>query len=488
MIDELPKGWASSELERISEINPRHPKGLGDDIPVTFVPMAALSESKPEFEFTEERPLGEVRKGFTHFAERDVLFAKITPCMENGKGAVARGLRNMLGCATTEVHVVRPLADISPDYIYRFLAQRSVRREAKEHFTGSAGQARVPKSFIEEIEIPVPPLAEQMRIVAKLEKLSGQVDVCQQRLAKISALLKRFRQSVLAAACSGRLTADWREANSAKAVESAEDLPDGWSLASVGDVLESLKYGTATKCGYERLGVPVLRIPNVVSGKVDHADLKFAELPAKELSQLRLTSGDILLIRSNGSVSLVGRTAIVSEEEKDFAYAGYLIRLRPNRAKVRPDFLNLVLASYDIRLQIELEARSTSGVNNINTEEVKALRFQLPLLAEQQEIVSRVERLFALADRLEARFTAGRKQVNSITQAILAKAFRGELVPTEFELSKAEGRSFETAEKLLERIGRNGEPKRKKERATATPTKTRSSMPPNKPHSKPHSR
>src|SRR5260370_24175472 len=210
MMQKLPSGWGLEALRGNDEIKPRHPKALKNEMLVTFVPMAALSESKPEFQYSEERPLGNVRKGFTHFAEDDVLFAKITPCMENGKGAVARGLRNNLGCGTTEVHVVRPLADISPDYIYRFLAQPSVRRAAKENFTGSAGQARVPLSFIQGIEIPLPPLAEQRRIVAKLEKLLSQVDACQYRLAKIPALLKRFRHAILDAAMTGRLTTDWR--------------------------------------------------------------------------------------------------------------------------------------------------------------------------------------------------------------------------------------------------------------------------------------
>lgn len=334
------------------------------------------------------------------------------------------------------------------------------------------------KEDLAEIMIPLAPLAEQRRIVAKLERLLGQVDACQKRLTKIPTLLKRFRQSILAAACSGHLTADWRDKNSAIDNDGVKDLPNGWSFSIVGNVLEGLKYGTSMKCGYERRGVPVLRIPNVVSGKIDPTDLKFAELPTTELTQLRLIPGDLLLIRSNGSVSLVGRSAIVSAEQKGFAYAGYLIRLRPNRRKIDPEFLNLVLASYDVRLQIELEARSTSGVNNINSEEVQALHFLLPPLLEQEEIVRRVGTFFALADRIEARFAQGRKHVDNISQTILTKAFRGELVPTEFELAKADGRSFEPAEELLERIGRNGEPERKKERATTAPTKTRSSGPP----------
>jgi type I restriction enzyme S subunit len=458
MNDALPKGWTIAPLAEIAEINPRHPKGLDDSMSISFARMAALSKTKPEFESLEERTLGEVRKGFTHFAEGDVLFAKITPCMENGKGAVARGLRNKLGCGTTELHVVRPLADINPEYIYRFLAQDRVRRAAKENFTGTAGQARVPTNFIEELEMPLAPSAEQRRIVAKLENLLGQVDACQQRLEKMPTLLKRFRQSVLAAACSGRLTADWREENPNPTSDVENDLPSGWQQMVVGDAIESLKYGTSQKCSYEKQGVPVLRIPNIVDGAVSHSDLKYAKLPEKEFQQLRLRPGDILLIRSNGSVSLVGKCAVVREADRDLAYAGYLIRLRPDAKKALPEFLNLVLGSYDVREQIEIPARSTSGVNNINSEEVRALQFSLPLLAEQQEIVRRVESLFALADQLELRLAKAQGQVNKLTPSLLARAFAGKLV--------SQDPADEPAEKLLERIRKSQKLKPKKNYAS----------------------
>ena len=325
------------------------------------------------------------------------------------------------------------MGTFEPKYLAFYL-----RTDGFVSFANQLNQGDRPRVSFDQIsshDIPLAPLAEQKRIVAKAEKLLEKVDASRARLEKVSALLKRFRQSVLAAACSGRLTADWRKGKS-KAGE--------WVPSSVGEVVESLKYGTATKCEHEKHGVPVLRIPNVVSGRVDHSDLKYAKLPAKEFQQLRLVAGDILLIRSNGSVSLVGRTAVVSKAEENYAYAGYLIRLRPDRKKVEPDFLNLVLSSYDIRLQIEVEARSTSGVNNINSEEVRELSFQLPPLPEQREIVRRMDEMFALADRLEARVGKARGQVDKLTQSILAKAFRGELVPQD--------PNDEPAEKLLARI------------------------------------
>ena len=113
----LPPGWKVVSLGEIAEINPRHPKGLDDSMPVSFAPMAALNEFKPEFQSLEVRPLGKVRKGFIHFAEGDVLFAKITPCMENGKAAIARGLVNGIGFGSTEFHVLRPREGVLPEWI-----------------------------------------------------------------------------------------------------------------------------------------------------------------------------------------------------------------------------------------------------------------------------------------------------------------------------------------------------------------------------------
>jgi type I restriction enzyme S subunit len=321
-------------------------------------------------------------------------------------------------------------------------------------------QSTIPKEALIETEVVLPPLAEQQRIMAKTDKLLSKVNGCRTRLSTIPFILKRFRQSVVAAACSGRLTVDWREEQPKKAVVEllsgeSDALPSSWKPVCVGDVIENLKYGTSQKCSHTRLGVPVLRIPNVLNGVIDQTDLKYAQLPPKELDQLRLRVGDILLIRSNGSVSLVGRTALVREQEIGLAYAGYLIRLRPIRDQIESEFLNLALSSFDVRLQIELEARSTSGVNNINSEEVRALRFSLPPLAEQKEIVRRVSELLALADTIETRYKVTQRGVNHLSHSILAKAFQGELVPTEAELAEAEGRSFQSAEELLRLINSN---------------------------------
>ena len=381
-------------------------------------------------------------------------------------GRICTGMEGAYNVALTKVIIPD---DIDPRFAYYLLNSDAFQRPLLE--IERSAQDGFNKEDLAEIRLPLAPLAEQRRIVAKLELLLGKVSSSQQRLSRVPALLKRFRQSVLAAACSGKLTADWREKSTQSILvfSDAEDIgsgiPESWRIVAVRDVIGGLKYGTSKKCDYPRRGVPVLRIPNIADGVINQSDMKYAHLDPDELEQLRLRVGDVLLIRSNGSVSLVGKTALVRETERDFAYAGYLIRLRPDQAKIIPEFLNAVLGSYDVRLQIEIPARSTSGVNNINSEEVRALRIPLPPLSEQQEIVRRVEKLFEFADQIEARLVRAQKQVDRLTQSILGKAFRGELVPTEHSLATAEGREYEPASELLARIRAsktNAEPARRK--------------------------
>jgi type I restriction enzyme, S subunit len=179
-------------MEDIALINPRHSSGLDPSLEISFVPMAGISERGWRFNFSEVRTLSSVRNNFTHFAEGDVLFAKITPCMENGKAAIASGLRNGLGCGTTELHVVRPIGGVNSKYLYYFLRQESVRNNAAQNMTGTAGQLRVPVGYVRSAKLALAPLNEQHRIAAKLEKLLAKVDRCKERLERIPAILQRF--------------------------------------------------------------------------------------------------------------------------------------------------------------------------------------------------------------------------------------------------------------------------------------------------------
>src|SRR5207247_9452985 len=138
----LPANWQERPLTEVVTFNPRHERVLPDNLDVSFVPMPKVSDRGRDLIPHESRKLRDVRRGYTHFCDGDVLFAKITPCMENGKAAVARNLINGIGCGTTELHVLRPRDSVSPEWLYFYISQERFRGEAELNMTGSAGQVR----------------------------------------------------------------------------------------------------------------------------------------------------------------------------------------------------------------------------------------------------------------------------------------------------------------------------------------------------------
>jgi type I restriction enzyme S subunit len=319
---------------------------------------------------------------------------------------------------------------------------------------------------VEDIEFPIAPLAEQRRIVAKLEKLLGRVDACQQRLAKIPALIKRFRQSVLAAACSGRLTADWREAHSTSApsallreengsrrdAEDAEELPklpESWCWTQFGDLIsEGPQNGLYKPAEFYGDGTLIVRIDAFYDGTIAAwSELKRVRLTDKECSQFALQNGDILVNRVN-SPKFLGKSALVRKLKESCVYESNMMRLRLDTSRALPDYAILYLQSIPGLVELRKNAKHAVNQSSINQEDVKAALFSLPPLPEQQEIVRRVEVMFALADQIEVRFQKAQAQVDKLTPSLLAKAFRGQLVPQD--------PCDEPAEKLLERIKAKG--------------------------------
>lgn len=430
---ELPPGWHEVTLEDVAAFNPGVDKSqftAEDELP--FVPMPAVEAETGRIDVSERRPFSKVKNGFTSFETGDVLFAKITPCMENGKMAVVPPLPRNVGFGTTEFHVLRPSGAIDKRLLYYFVSSAAVRHEAQHHMTGAVGQKRVPKRFLETKRLWLPPFPEQQRIVEKIETLFAELDKGEEALREVQKLLVRYRQSVLKAAVTGTLTPKG---------------PTEWVPVVLGDLLADIRYGTAKKCRPDVAGTPVLRIPNVVGGDIDLVDLKFTELTEKELEKLSLREGDVLIVRSNGSANLVGRGAIVTADAVGMAYAGYLIRLRLDGKRILPAFLQIVLNSPAVRARIERQAKSTSGVHNLNSAETKAIAFDLPDIDTQAEIVEAVEEAITRIERGEAWCETEIKRSAALRQSILKDAFSGKLV--------SQDPSDEPADKLLERISAN---------------------------------
>jgi restriction endonuclease S subunit len=259
---------------------------------------------------------------------------------------------------------------------------------------------------LKEIDIPDLTLEQQLSVLDKVKNtdllLTELINTNDISLDYISSL----RQSILKQAIEGKLceqNSDDKPASvlvekiiAEKKIKKQKDLPPiteeekpyilpkGWEWCRLGDLFESLKYGTSVPCSYEVKNATVLRIPNidVVNSKIIFSDLKYAQLKDKEISGLRLQKGDILLIRSNGSASLVGRIAVVNKEIDNLCYAGYLMRLRLYDFCIDSLYLKYVFNTTFLRHQIEFPIRTTTGVKNINSTEVSSLFIPLPPLAE----------------------------------------------------------------------------------------------------------
>jgi len=202
----LPEGWCWARLDDVSTINPRIDlQVMTDDLDVTFLPMRCVEEETGQLDLSLIRKITEVRKGYTYFTNGDLLFAKITPCMENGKVAIAHDLRNGIGFGSTEFHVIRLPGFLPRRFFFYFLLREELRKEARRNMTGSAGQLRVPANFMQQTPVALPPLAEQQQIVAEVER---HLSVAEQVEKTVDASLKqaeRLRQSILRQAFAGKL-------------------------------------------------------------------------------------------------------------------------------------------------------------------------------------------------------------------------------------------------------------------------------------------
>lgn len=206
-----PMGWPVKRLgdSDVCEINPRADRALADDLHISFVPMADVDERLGRITGTQVRVVSEVRKGFTAFRENDVLFAKITPCMQNGKAAIARNLTNGLGYGSTEFHVLRTTDGIAPEWVFALVRLQAFRNQAQSAFIGSAGQQRVPTTFLEQYRVPIPAPSAMSKFAKAADAIFEAALGCETIASRVDTLFSLLLQR----AFSGRLTAKWRQAH-----------------------------------------------------------------------------------------------------------------------------------------------------------------------------------------------------------------------------------------------------------------------------------
>ncbi|MDX1253205.1 MAG: restriction endonuclease subunit S [Gammaproteobacteria bacterium] len=285
------------------------------------------------------------------------------------------------------------------------------------------------------LEIPVPPTSEQKRIADKLDAVLARVDACRNHLDRIPTILKRFRQSVLAAATSGKLTEEWRANQVARMQPQAESGNEAalhsfaWQVGTLANlVIGKPRNGYSPRAVEYKTSVKSLTLTATTSGRFKGEHFKYIDEEISQESHLWLQPGDILIQRAN-TLESVGVSAVYDGPPSTYIYPDLMMKAKANEL-VETKFLHYLLLSEPVRRHFRDNATGTAGnMPKINQPTVLSAPVTWPSHEEQTEIVRRVESLIAYADRLEARYTAARAQVEKLTPATLAKAFRGELVP-----------------------------------------------------------
>ncbi len=430
MSNAIPTGWIETPLNRIVffQEGPGLRKWQFSESGIPFLNIRTFengSINKSKCQFVK---MDEFKGKYEHFLlnEGDIV---VSSSGTLGKVATIQSgdLPLMLNTSTIRFRSIDP-SILNQDFLRFYLQSQHFFRQIESAKTGSAILNYGP-SHLKQMNIVIPPLPEQHRLVAKLEKLLGKVEACKKRLDRIPIILKRFRQSVLAAACSGKLTEDWREENG---------FIEEWPFYELGEVADLRLGKMLDKAKNKGKSTKYLRNINVRWFGFDLTDLFEMKVTDEEKFNLSIKEGDLLICEGGEP----GRCAIWKFGPTDLIFQKALHRVRTTE-KVSPDWIALNI--FNDANSGKLDNFFTgSTIKHLTGRKLALYTVTVPQPIEQHEIVRRVESLFSLADQIESRYHKAKAYIDKLTQSILAKAFRGELVPQD--------PNDEPASVLLERI------------------------------------
>ncbi|WP_214347507.1 restriction endonuclease subunit S [Pseudomonas congelans] len=325
---------------------------------------------------------------------------------------------------------------INHSYVYYFLKSSEAQQSLRSSASQTVNIANISVAALENLRFPLAPLTEQNRIAAKLDELLAQVDTLKARMESIPALLKRFRKSVLAVAVSGQLTEKWRSS-----LDTAKPLTS-WKNCKIGEISSLVTSGSRGWANYySDSGAIFIRSQDINTDELDISDAAFVKLPdSSEGKRTRVKYQDILLTITGANV---GKVARVKQQIPEAYVSQHVALVRFNKPEYAP-FIELFLKDIGSGRGVLLDLAYGGGKPGLNLSNIRDLQLSLPPREEQIEITRRVEQLFAYADQLEAKVTKAQSHIDLLTQSILAKAFRGKLLPQEL--------NDEPANVLLERI------------------------------------
>ena len=429
---DIPGNWCWVRVAQIVTLNPKN--DLEDNLDTAFIPMPCVSDGFRNCHTFEVKKWGTIKKGFSHFADGDIGVAKITPCFQNRKSVVFRDLINGHGAGTTELSIVRVINDtVYREYLLWFFKTEFFIANGVKSFTGTAGQQRIQKDYLATCLLPLPPLAEQKRIVAKIEELLPYIDRYEKAWSRLEDFNHRFpvdmQKSILQMAMQGKLVEQRPEEGTGEELyqqiqaekqklikegkikkekplpEITEDeipfeIPDSWKWVRFSELMNSMSTGPfgsmLHKSDYVQEGIPLVNPANIINGEIVASNkMMVSAETAKRLESYTLRTGMIIM----GRRGEMGRCAVVGDRENGWLCGTGSFFMMPTSCVFLRYISTLFLAPYAKGYLSGASVGTT--MNNLNHKILSCMPVPLPPLAEQKRIVAKLEEILPLCERLK---------------------------------------------------------------------------------------
>lgn len=409
----LPEEWEEVRLGEVARFGGDRRTGSLDSAMIPFISMSLIPEDGLYITTWEMRRLSEIRSGIL-VREGDFLLAKITPCLENGKQGIVRGLPGGWGYATTEVIRIQPSSQLHVEYVALYLRQPAVREELAGKMEGTTGRQRLPRAVLESLAVPLPPLPEQRAIAHVLRTVQGAKEATERVIVALKELKKRLMRHLFT---YGPVPVDQADQVPLKETEIGP-VSDEWEVVRLGDVTQRAQYGFTATASQEPVGPKFLRITDIQDGRVNWALVPCCRIERKELEKYRLARGDLLFARIGATT---GKSFLVSQCPQA-VFASYLIRVRAKSARILPAFLWYITQGegYWVQINAIKGGRLKQG---INIPALTSLMLPLPPLLEQQRIA---EILQAVDRKIEAE-EARKRALEGLFKSLLHHLMTGKV-------------------------------------------------------------
>jgi len=424
-LGEVPGHWEEKRLRFVAELNPSKSEiaELNKETPVSFLPMDAIGDDG-KLNLECEKQIAEVETGYTFFRDGDVTVAKITPCFENGKGAVMRGLTQGIGFGTTELIVARPIASQTcSDYLHALFTSVEFRKNGEGHMYGAGGQKRVPDDFVRNFAIAFPPVHEQQTIAAFLDRETAKINALIAEQQRLVELLAEKRQAVISHAVTKGLNPNAKMKDSG--IEWLGEVPEYWVVRAIKHIVSTpVTDGPHETPNFPDEGIPFVSAEAVSSGKIDFAKIRGFISEADHLrysEKYRPQRGDIYMVKSGATT---GVTAIV-ETDIEFNIWSPLAVIRCGE-KALPRFVLNFMRSKNFQEAVTLNW-SFGTQQNIGMGVIENLSVTVPPFEEQQRIAALLDSESAKFDTLTVEANRAIELLQERRSALISAAVTGKI-------------------------------------------------------------